>query len=244
MPILNRKDGTTFVIQPYREVIIGENKQDLIQRVRVLSRKYGTFVRFYKKGVLHHDAVFSFYQGYLLAESIKHYFNSVSNLIFCEGISHSKEFLFVVIRSGIVIVDTLITLDKIPSLLIPLFRKPERYAVVISGDSLLNHPFFVPAEMIQSYERLPNPLFPRLPAIDLFQLHPASTILPHKIKRMTQKNRQLFSFLLICLSFICFFALVYRFIENDVSNAPFTKQPSTTDHHQSVKLAVDDRTAI
>ena len=73
----------------------------MIQRIRLLSEQNGQYIllsRFDEHAI---EAVFSKESGYLLGETIWHYFDNPQYLIFCERLSkENNQVLLVIIRDN------------------------------------------------------------------------------------------------------------------------------------------------
>ena len=74
MTLLTRGDGTPFVIQAYRELLITHKRSMLLQEIRMLAEQQGQYLRLSKNKDQNIEAVFNNEPGYLLAESIWQYF--------------------------------------------------------------------------------------------------------------------------------------------------------------------------
>lgn len=206
MSTLKRDDGAEFVMQAYRELVSADKKTVVGQRVRLLAEQHGQFVRLFKKNYSEYEAAFSREPGYLLGESIKHYFGHIENLIFCEALPNSNDVLLVVIRSNNVYLDTMIASKNIRAELTPLLTELQTYQVIISGavpiqqkeplkTKAANEIFYLPSDSVHSFESLDAPLFPRLPLVRSLQLLP----LPLALKAERLTNHQTLSLTLIFL---------------------------------------------
>ncbi|AML47985.1 hypothetical protein AYM02_01155 [Coxiella burnetii] len=182
MPTLVKDDGTPFALQAYREVLIGD-RASVYKRIRLLAERHGHFVHILKRYTDHYEIAFSPQPGYLLGESIKHYFGWAQNLIFCERLPHRPELLLVVIREGRVYLDSLVLANKVAAKLMPLLSDTQPYQIVTSGEVPIQQSsdekevFVPPPYLVDSFEELNEPLFPRLPAISSLQLLPLSLVL-------------------------------------------------------------------
>ncbi|OGT52718.1 MAG: hypothetical protein A3F17_03395 [Gammaproteobacteria bacterium RIFCSPHIGHO2_12_FULL_41_15] len=171
-------NGTQFVIQAYREWVKNKKKSPLIERIRAIAEQQGQFVRLYKRRSGEYEAVFSSSPGYLLGESIKHYFQHVKNLIFCEATNDHHQVLLVVIKDGHVFSDTLVSLDQLKTELLPLTTLKMKFQIVVSGKagttvlSKKDPDFFFPENLTISYEHIEEPLVSRLPALPIVKLLP------------------------------------------------------------------------
>jgi hypothetical protein len=177
MSTLVRSDGTQFVMQAYRELLSAKKKSQLVQEIRMLAEQQGQYVRLFTRGQGQYEAIFSTDPGYLLGESIWHYFNETDNLIYCEALPDSAQVLVVVVRSGSVYIDSQILASNLQSELLPLMTGDLQYRIITSGNVPLRKAesfgtFRFPRDLIDSFEILDEPLFPRLPALMSLQLQP------------------------------------------------------------------------
>lgn len=199
MPTLTRNDGVEFVIQAYRELTENGNKAALTQKIRALAEQHGRFVRLFKKEKHFFEAVFSNEAGYLLGESVKHYFYQAQNLIFCEALSDAQHLLLVVIREGEVYLDTIINKQALAQELRLLISDRHQYQIFTHGAVPLIDDPILPPEKIISFEKLSDPLLPRLPTLKNLQLLP----LPMALKNQhLHANNQTIVYLIVC--FIAF----------------------------------------
>ena len=150
----------------------------------MLVERHGHFVHILKRYTDHYKIAFSPQPGYLLGESIKHYFDWAQNLIFSERLPRRPELLLlVVIREGRVYLDRLIPANKVAAKLMSLLSDTQPYQVVTSGEVPIQQSshekevFVPPPDLVDSFEELNEPLFPRLPAISSLQLLPFSLVL-------------------------------------------------------------------
>src|SRR3990167_1660901 len=173
MPILTRNDGAQFVIQAHRELLTYKRKSLLSQRVRHIAEGRGPFASLIKKRASQYEVIFSHEPGYLLGESVQYYFNQAQNLIFCEALAKNSGFLVVVVRKGMVCLDTVITENALHTVLAPLLVGDELFQVVTFGETPFKenakHPV-LPSCLIASFEKLDNSLFERLPKLPVLKL--------------------------------------------------------------------------
>lgn len=177
MSTVVRSDGTQFVMQAYRELLSAKKKSQIVQEIRLLAEQQGQYVRLFNKGQGQYEAVFSTDPGYLLGESIWHYFNEPENLIYCEALPDSAQLLVVVVRQGSVYIDSQILASNLQSELLPLMTGDLQYRIITSGNVPLRRAesfgtFRFPKDLIESFETLDDPLFPELPALKSLQLQP------------------------------------------------------------------------
>ena len=177
MSTLVRSDGTQFVMQAYRELLSAKKRSQMVQEIRLLAEQQGQYVRLFNRGQGQYEAIFSTDPGYLLGESIWHYFNEADNLIYCEALPDSAQILVVVVRSGAVYIDSQILASNLQSELLPLMTGDLQYRIITSGNVPLRKAesfgtFRFPRDLLASFEILDEPLFPRLPALMSLQLQP------------------------------------------------------------------------
>lgn len=184
MSTLKRHDGTEFVLHAYRELIKNGNKAETTQKIRALSNQHGRFARLFKKENGAYEGVFSTESGYLLGESVKHYFYQTQNLIFCEEYNKTH-LLVVVVQQGIVRLDTIIPKSKLPKALHAFIEDAYQYQIFTNGDvPLRRQDSFFPKEKAINFEKISNPLLPRLPTMKSLTLLP----LPEAIKAQHLQN--------------------------------------------------------
>lgn len=188
MTILTRNDGIEFVMQAYREIIENGNKTALAQKVHVLAEQHGRFVRLFKKEKHYYEAVFSNEAGYLLGESVKHYFYQAQNLIFCEALENEIDLLLVVVRDGEVYLDAIVNKISLRQELRLLISDRYQYQIFTHGAvPMLDDPI-LPPEKIISFENLSDPLLPRLPTLKNLQLVPVELALKTQCNSSTNQS--------------------------------------------------------
>lgn len=235
MSILTRPDGIQFVTQVYREIVRGK-KSLIAQRVKLLAEQHGRFVRLFKKDNTLYEVSFSNTPGYLLGETIKHYFAKIQNLIFCESL-HNKEILLVIIREGSVYIDNVMSEKTVFQELIPLLSDPRRYDIIVSGNVPIkknsdeDKVFVPPSELIKSFKVLKDPLFPILPTNRMFQLLPLPLALKEERLQFQSLNP------LILITVICLIFGTILIIYSNKTHTPETIQPET-DHYRSYQQAL------
>ncbi len=84
MPYITREDGEHFVIPSYRDVLTAKQKSQLKREILALSQNYGEYITLQRKGASQYEVAFSPDTGYLLGESVWHYFNRPMDMIYCE----------------------------------------------------------------------------------------------------------------------------------------------------------------
>lgn len=159
-----------FLFQPYRETLMIKNSSLLRKEVQYLAEKHGQYCRLFKRKVGEIEAVFSQEPGYAFGETVWHYFEESPYLIYCEKIStesHKPEFLLVVVRKGIVFLDTKIAAENLTDeLKNSLVSDRQHYKVYLSGEI----PFAF--EGVASVKRLDKPVSVSLVWDSAFQLLP------------------------------------------------------------------------
>lgn len=171
--ILTRSDGTPFVVRAYRQWLVRQKKVSIPQQIRAIAAKRGAFACLFKKESGLYEGVFAKNPGFLLGESIQHYFREIHNLLFLETLPQRNETLLIVLQSGHVYLDALLPSSQINAQLEALTKESFSYQVVTSTDT----PVHLPPPLVRSMEILREPLFPRLPALSLLQLAPVADLL-------------------------------------------------------------------
>lgn len=176
MSLLNRPDGVQFVVQPYRERIAIGKRAVMVQRIRLLSEQHGQYVLLSPLGKDAIEAVFSKESGYLLGETVWHYFEKPAYLIFCERLTkETNQVLLVVIRANEVYLDTVVDNDKLRAELLPLMTMQETFQVLTCGEVTLKPVespggFTLPKNLINSFAEIKEPVFKNLPILASAQL--------------------------------------------------------------------------
>lgn len=219
MTILTRNDGIEFVMQAYREIIENGNKTALAQKVHALAEQHGRFVRLFKKEKHYYEGVFSNEAGYLLGESVKHYFYQAQNLIFCEALENENDLLLVVVRDGEVYLDAIVNKISLRQELRLLISDRYQYQIFAHGAVPMSDDPILPPEKIISFENLTDPLLPRLPTLKNLQLIPVELALKTQCDSSTNQ-----SLIYLMISLI---ALAGGFILYNINTALQKKQAQT-----------------
>src|SRR5687768_7707453 len=114
MPYITREDGERFVIPSYRDVLSIKKESLLRKEILLLSENYGEYIALQRKNAEQYEVAFSNEPGYLLGETIWHYFKRPYDLIYCEAIPNTSEAILVMVKSGNVYLDGTFPLDAIP----------------------------------------------------------------------------------------------------------------------------------
>lgn len=175
MAIVRREDGVQFVVQSYRELLTHKNPALLKNEIRFISKTNGEYARLFKLRDGQYEAAFSREPGYLLGETVWHYFGKPADLIYCEALPDEQHAVVVIVRSGSVYLDAKLPLAGLEEEFVSLTAGNNRYIVYTFGDVPLTqeptpHKFSFEAEQLQSFTRLKEPLFANLPINDNFKL--------------------------------------------------------------------------
>lgn len=179
MRILIREDGTQFLLQPYRERLVIKSTALLKREIFLLSQNYGVYSRIYKQPYGYYEGVFAHEPGYLLGETIWHYFGKPENLLYCEALSNDQ-MLIVVVRDNSVYLDTQIAKADLKEELSFFQEAKSKYTIYVYGDVPISekentHPIILPRERIKSFSRLKAPVFPSVPVQKELSLVPVET---------------------------------------------------------------------
>src|SRR3990167_1150336 len=100
MAYITREDGERFVIPSYRDVLSAKKPSLLKKEVLLLSSNYGEYVALQRKNIQQYEAAFSPDPGYLLGETVWHYFKRPIDLIYCEAIPNTNHAILVIVKGG------------------------------------------------------------------------------------------------------------------------------------------------
>lgn len=175
MAVIRREDGVQFVVQSYRELLTQKNPALLKNEIRFIGKTNGDYARLFKQRENQFEAVFSRDPGYLLGETIWYHFGKPADLIYCEALPDEQHALVVIVRSGSVYLDAKLPLAGLQDEFISLATSNNRFVVYTSGDvPLVQNPeenkFAFEPQLIQAFNVLNEPLFPRLPVNDNLKL--------------------------------------------------------------------------
>ena len=212
MATITRRDGQQFVVQAYRELLAHNKNARSIKEVRALAEQHGQFVRVFEKDLSTYEVSYATEPGFLLGETVRHYFGYAQELMYCEYLPESRQVILVVIRSGNVFIDTKVSLNQLGSELAPALTGDFQYAVHIFGDVPISRfpeeeKIFFPDEYIASFDHGEESLFGRLPTLPSFQLLP----LPYAIKSAFKRKAQtmpLLAILLVLVAVVGFWVFV------------------------------------
>lgn len=182
MPYITREDGERFIIPSYRDVLSAKKPALLKKEVMLLSTNYGEYITLQRKNVDQYEAAFSPEPGYLLGETVWHYFKRPPDLIYCEAIPNTTEAILVIVKGGSVYLDGSFSVDSIPDELIIFRTQQNHFEIYIQGDIPLSETpeegkFSLDSSSVKSFNVLPEPIFPTLPTIKTFQLRLVDIVL-------------------------------------------------------------------
>lgn len=182
MAYITREDGERFVIPSYRDVLTVKQKAQLKREILLLSQNYGEYITLQKKNATQYEVAFSTDTGYLLGESIWHYFRKPLDMVYCEAIPNTSEAILVIVKAGGVYLDGRFPLDSIPEELIIFLTQQNNFEIYIYGDvpiSETHQPgkFSFEPNSIKSFNVLEKPIFPSLPLLKIYQLQLVDSVL-------------------------------------------------------------------
>lgn len=175
MPYITREDGERFVIPAYRDEISAKNNSALRKEIITLSQSYGEYIAMQRKATLKYDIAFSPDAGYLLGESIWHYFKRPMDMIYCEAVPNTTEAILVIVKDGQVYLDGRFPVESIPEELIIFLTQKNQFEISIYGDvPIVREPaegkFSFDSSSVKSFTELKDPIFPTLPLVKAYQL--------------------------------------------------------------------------
>lgn len=185
MPYIIREDGERFIIPSYRDVLSAKKPALLRKEILLLSSNYGEYVALQRKNITQYEVAFSPDPGYLLGETVWHYFKRPNDLIYCEQIPDTFEAILVIVKGGVVYLDGTFALDAIAEELV-VFRTQQNYfEVYVHGDIPISQQpepgkFSLDETSLKSFNILPDPVFPVLPTLKIFQLQLVDAVLKSK----------------------------------------------------------------
>lgn len=182
MPYITREDGEHFVIPSYRDTLVVKQKSVLKKEIINFSKNYGEFITLQEKGANQYEVAFSPDTGYLLGESIWHYFKRPIDLIYCEAIPNTTEVLLVIVKTGSVYLDGRFPAESIAEELIIFLTQQNSFEIYVYGDVPLSKmpetgKFNFEEVSVKSFNVLDQPVFPSLPLYKIYQLQLVDTVL-------------------------------------------------------------------
>jgi len=182
MPYITREDGEHFVIPSYRDVLTAKQKNQLKKEILLLSQSYGEYITLQKKSSVEYEVAFSPDTGYLLGESIWHYFKRPLEMIYCEAIPNTTEAILVIVKAGSVYLDGSFPIDSIAEELIIFLTQQNNFEIYTYGDVPISQvpetgKFSFEASSVKSFTVLDSPVFPNLPLLKVYQLQLVENVL-------------------------------------------------------------------
>lgn len=182
MPYITREDGEHFVIPSYRDVLTAKSKNVLKKEILQLSHQYGDYITLQRKAPMLYEVAFSPDTGYLLGESIWHYFKRPLDLIYCEAIPNTTEAIMVIVKEGSVYLDGSFPLDSLPEELIIFLTQKNNFDIYIHGDIPISKTpeegkFSFDTASVKTFTVLEKPVFPTLPLLRSYQFQLVDPVL-------------------------------------------------------------------
>src|SRR5439155_12402343 len=115
-----------------------------------------------------YEVAFSQDAGYLLGETVWHYFKRPMDMIYCEAIPNTTEAILVIVKSGSVYLDGSFPLDSIAEELVIFLTQQNNFEIYLYGDVPISQEpeagkFSFEAGSVKSFDALSKPVFPTLP---------------------------------------------------------------------------------
>jgi hypothetical protein len=182
MPYITREDGERFVIPSYRDVISAKKQSLLKREILLLSTNYGEYITLHRKNVEQYEVAFSPDMGYLLGETVWHYFKRPLDLVYCEAIPNTQEAILVIVKSGSVYLDGTFPIETIPDELVIFRTQQNNFDIYVYGDIPISKTpeagkFSFDASSVRSFQVLDESVFAKLPKVKNFQLQSVDTVL-------------------------------------------------------------------
>lgn len=184
----------TFLFQPYREALTVKNSSLLRKEIQYLAQQHGQYCRIFKRKAGEIETVFSQEPGYLLGETVWHYFEETPYLIYAEKVDDAV--ILVVVRDGVVYLDAKFTAaDLTDELKKVLSTDSQKYKVYTFG--------IVPFKFVDvgMYKALDKSVFNDLVWDSAFQLLPVFDALrEHGLEDRTRSSLAFVT--IICLGLL------------------------------------------
>jgi hypothetical protein len=182
MSYITREDGERFVIPSYRDVLSSKQKNQLKNDILSLSQSYGEYITLQRKSSMQYEVAFSPDPGYLLGESIWHYFKRPLDMIYCEAVPNTTEAILVIVKGGSVYLDGRFPLEGIPEELVVFLTQKNNFDIYIYGnvpisEQAIEGKFSFDAHSIKSFNILVQPVFVSLPLLKIYQLQLVEPVL-------------------------------------------------------------------
>lgn len=134
MPLLIRDDGVQFALRCYRELLTLKKKALFKKEALLLSQNNGNFARLFRVGDEQIEAVFSKDTGYLLGESVWVHLGRPRNLIFCEALPKTNQYITVLVLAGNVYLDAKLSAAELQDELRIFLTSRQNFKVVTYGE--------------------------------------------------------------------------------------------------------------
>lgn len=182
MPYITREDGERFVIPSYRDVLSAKKDALLKREITLLSSTHGEYIALQRKNISQYEIAFSNEAGYLLGETVWHYFKRPQDLIYCEAIPNTSEAILIIVKSGSVYLDGSFPIESISEELLVFRTQQSHFEIYIYGDVPISEKpegdkFALDSSSVKSFTILEKPAFPQLPLVKAFQLQLVEAVL-------------------------------------------------------------------
>lgn len=176
MAILRRDDGVQFVLQPYRELLDLKNKSLLKKELQHLGENHGSYARIFKKNG-NYEAIFARDSGFLLGEAIWQHLGCPADLFYCEALAGKDQALVVLVRAGVVYLDTVIDYANLANELAFLLAEKTSLAIYVYGDVPISKheqagKFYLSDAQVKSFTKLHTPLYTTITVVPALRLLP------------------------------------------------------------------------
>jgi hypothetical protein len=182
MSYIIREDGDRFVSPSYRDVLSAKKSSLLKQEILALSESYGGYISLHKKNPTQYEVAFSPDAGYLLGETVWHYFKRPMDLIYCEALPDTAEVILVIVKSGSVYLDGRFPADSIQEELIVFLTQQTNFEIYVYGDVPISETpqegkLAFDSSQVKSFNVLTDSAFQQLPKLKAFQLQLVASVL-------------------------------------------------------------------
>jgi hypothetical protein len=225
MAYITREDGERFIIPSYRDVMSAKRKNQLKKDIMLLSQSYGEYITMQKKNSEQYEIAFSTETGYLLGESIWHFFKRPEDLIYCEAVPNTSEAIMVIVKNGSVYLDGRFPIESIPEELVIFLTQQNNFDIYLYGDVPISQTpaddkFSFDPTSVKSFNVLDNPVFPTLPLLRVYQLQLVDQVLKQNGIGVFPARQ-----LLIILAAIGALWILYTYITAERPQTEVTKAP-------------------
>ncbi len=186
MAIINRPDGSQFIVQAYRESLSVSKKSLLAQDIKRLSEQHGQYALINcNQGADSEssfmNAIFASKSAYLFAECMWEYLHRPENLVYCEALGDGR-LILVVVRDAQILVDNIISQENLAVVLLPILAEKKRYKMVACNGAPLTEGELAqytvrPTGLIDTYETIEAPMLPLIPLQANARLQPIASAL-------------------------------------------------------------------